>query len=222
MSCCTQFTSRSVEANMSSWLWHNRDHQKSFWHIGGCCKEPRASNYLTFCDMLSKTSYLNDILRTIAENLRHPISRYFVSLCCGKISVESFANMLSNCKVTEDVQFWDIFTVVLKNLKRSSWHFLREYREPYTSCCQTSCERVYGPPSASSEVLLPSFLGLDSIEDGLSLSLVALADLLDLLLHLGVQGGQPQTQLLHRPRTHLDKHTHQRHTLTRKNPSSGW
>lgn len=57
-----------------------------------------------------------------------------------------------------------------------------------------------------SEVLLPSFFGLDGVQDGLPLGLVTLPDLLDLLLHLRVQRGQTQTQLLHRPRAHL--HTH--------------
>lgn len=54
-----------------------------------------------------------------------------------------------------------------------------------------------------SEVLLSAFFGLDGVQDGLPLGLVALTDLLDLLLHLRVQGFQMDTQLLHRPRAHL-------------------
>lgn len=53
---------------------------------------------------------------------------------------------------------------------------------------------------------LQALLGLDGVQDGLPLGLVALADLLDLLLHLRVQRGQPLPQLLHRPRHHLHKH----------------
>lgn len=58
-----------------------------------------------------------------------------------------------------------------------------------------------------SEVLLPSFLSLDGVQDGLPLGLVALTDLLDLLLHLRVQRGQTQTQLFNGPRAHLRKQT---------------
>lgn len=63
------------------------------------------------------------------------------------------------------------------------------------------------PPSGSSpplEVLLPPLFGLDGVEDGLPLGVVALTDLLDLLLHLRVQRGEPVPQLLHRPRAHLE------------------
>lgn len=58
-----------------------------------------------------------------------------------------------------------------------------------------------------SEVRLPSFFGLDGVEDGLPLGLVALADLLDLLLHLRVQRGELQPQILHRPRAYLEENT---------------
>ena len=61
-----------------------------------------------------------------------------------------------------------------------------------------------------SEVVLGSFLGLYGVQDGLSLGLVPLVDLLDLLFHLGVQGGQPRPQLLHAPRPHLPPQTHHR------------
>lgn len=50
-----------------------------------------------------------------------------------------------------------------------------------------------------SEVLLPPLLGLDGIQDGLPLGLVLLPDLLDLLLHHGVQGQKPLLKVLHRP-----------------------
>lgn len=66
-----------------------------------------------------------------------------------------------------------------------------------------------------SEVLLPPLLGLDGVEDGLPLGLVLLADLLDLLLHHGVQGSQPLLKLIHAPSLQLagrqkrNRHWHQ-------------
>lgn len=51
----------------------------------------------------------------------------------------------------------------------------------------------------ASEVLLPPLLGLDGVEDRLPLGLVLLANLLDLLLHHGVQGREPLLQLIHAP-----------------------
>lgn len=70
---------------------------------------------------------------------------------------------------------------------------------------KSAAENMWDKTSSCSvsEVLLPSFLGFDGVQDGLPLGLVALTDLLDLLLHLRVQRGQTQTELLHRPRTHL-------------------
>lgn len=56
-----------------------------------------------------------------------------------------------------------------------------------------------------SEPLLLPFLGLDGVKDGLPLGLVPLAHLLDLLLHLWVQGGQTEMELLHRPGAHLQR-----------------
>ena len=59
--------------------------------------------------------------------------------------------------------------------------------------------------SASSEVLLATLLGLNGIKNGLAFGLVALADLLNLLLHLRVQRGQTPPQLLHTPGTYLQR-----------------
>lgn len=72
---------------------------------------------------------------------------------------------------------------------------------------QTAAENVREILQNFSEVRLPSFFGLDGVEDGLPLGLVALADLLDLLLHLRVQRGELQPQILHRPRAYLEEKT---------------
>lgn len=54
-----------------------------------------------------------------------------------------------------------------------------------------------------SEVLLPPLLGLNGIQDRLPLRLVLLPDLLNLLLHHGVQGQEPLLKVLHCPALEL-------------------
>lgn len=79
-----------------------------------------------------------------------------------------------------------------------------------------------------SEVLLPPLLGFDGVEDGLPLGLVLLANLLDLLLHHGVQGRQPLLQLIHAPSLQLagrqkrSRHWHQcsHHPHTCRDPAA--
>lgn len=89
-------------------------------------------------------------------------------------------------------QLWDTFSRLHEAAAENT-------RDGTSGCCDERGRFL-------SEVLLPSFFGLDGVQDGLPLGLVTLPDLLDLLLHLRVQRGQTQTQLLHRPRAHL--HTH--------------
>lgn len=64
---------------------------------------------------------------------------------------------------------------------------------------------VHWQPGAGlpSEVLLPPLLGLNGIQDGLPLRLVLLPDLLNLLLHHGVQSQEPLLKVFHRPTLQL-------------------
>lgn len=84
-----------------------------------------------------------------------------------------------------------------------------------------------GSPRGS-EVLLPPLLGLDGVEDGLALGLVLLANLLDLLLHHGVQGREPLLELIHAPSLQLagrqernrDWHQCKHHLPTCRDPAA--
>lgn len=67
---------------------------------------------------------------------------------------------------------------------------------------------VFSLASCSEVLLLSPLLGLDGIEDGFPLGLVALADLLYLLFHLRLQRSQALSQLRHSPRAHLQGETH--------------